>query len=50
METNGSEKINLVKPHILLIGLVLVAFNSYWVPNGDRSVALYTTDNRLPVL
>ncbi len=34
METNGNGKPNqvkhLVKPHILLIGLVLVAFNSYW--------------------
>ena len=36
METNGSEKINLVKPHILLIGLVLVAFNSYWCLMGTE--------------
>ena len=34
--TNGSEKINLVKPHILLIGLALVAFNSYWCLMGTE--------------
>ena len=36
MKSNGSEKINLVKPHILLIGLVLVAFNSYWCLMGTE--------------
>ena len=33
---NGNEKRNLVKPHILLIGLVLVAFNSYWCLMGTE--------------
>ena len=50
MEINGSEKINLVKPHILLIGLVLVAFNRLLVPNGNGGVALNTVDDRLSVL
>ena len=36
METNGNQKQNLVKPHILLIGLALVAFNSYWCLNGTE--------------
>ena len=34
--TNGNGKQNLVKPHILLIGLVLVAFNSYWCLMGTE--------------
>ena len=38
--TNGNAKPNqvkrLVKPHILLIGLVLVAFNSYWCLMGTE--------------
>ena len=33
---NGNEKQNLVKPHILLIGLALVAFNSYWCLMGTE--------------
>ena len=33
---NGNGKTNLVKPHILLIGLVLVAFNSYWCLMGTE--------------
>ncbi len=33
---NRNEKRNLVKPHILLIGLVLVAFNSYWCLMGTE--------------
>ena len=36
METNGNGKKNLVKPHILLIGLALVAFNSYWCLMGTE--------------
>ena len=36
METNGNGKQNLVKPHILLIGLILVAFNSYWCLMGTE--------------
>ena len=36
METNGNGKTHLVKPHILLIGLVLVAFNSYWCLMGTE--------------
>jgi Na+/phosphate symporter len=36
METNGNGKTNLVKPHILLIGLVLVVFNSYWCLMGTE--------------
>ena len=40
METNGNGKPSqvkrLVKPHILLIGLVLVAFNSYWCLMGTE--------------
>ena len=40
METNGNGKPHhvkrLVKPHILLIGLVLVAFNSYWCLMGTE--------------
>ncbi|MXY27668.1 hypothetical protein F4Y59_05850, partial [Candidatus Poribacteria bacterium] len=36
METNSNSKQNLVKPHILLIGLVLVAFNSYWCLMGTE--------------
>ncbi len=33
---NRDSKQNLVKPHILLIGLVLVAFNSYWCLMGTE--------------
>ena len=33
---NRNGKRNLVKPHILLIGLVLVAFNSYWCLMGTE--------------
>ena len=33
---NGNGRTNLVKPHILLIGLVLVAFNSYWCLMGTE--------------
>ena len=33
---NGNGKQNLVKPHILLIGLALVAFNSYWCLMGTE--------------
>ena len=36
METKGNGKQNLVKPHILLIGLALVAFNSYWCLMGTE--------------
>ena len=36
METNGNGRTNLVKPHILLIGLALVAFNSYWCLMGTE--------------
>ncbi len=32
----ANEKQNRVKPHILLIGLVLVAFNSYWCLMGTE--------------
>ena len=48
--SNGNGKQNLVKPHILLIGLVLVAFNSYWLPDGDRGLALHAVNDRLAVL
>ena len=33
---NGNGKQNFVKPHILLIGLALVAFNSYWCLMGTE--------------
>ena len=33
-----------------LIGLVLVAFNSYWCLMGDRGLALYAVNDRLVVL
>ena len=33
---NRNGQRNLVKPHILLIGLVLVAFNSYWCLMGTE--------------
>ena len=36
METNRNGRTNLVKPHILLIGLALVAFNSYWCLMGTE--------------
>ena len=36
MQTNGNGRTNLVKPHILLIGLALVAFNSYWCLMGTE--------------
>ena len=33
---NRNGKRNQIKPHILLIGLVLVAFNSYWCLMGTE--------------
>ena len=40
----------LSKPHILLIGLVLVAFNSYWCLMGTEVWHSHAADDRLPVL
>ncbi len=36
MATNSNDKQHLVKPHILLIGLGLVGFNSYWCLMGTE--------------